>query len=92
MKKKKYVIELPDVGEAKIDTDILIEVWKDPRFSLSQWHNEFRLIESVGKKTYAKMTISTDVANELISKLDLVKTPSSLFRNAATWRKTYGER
>jgi hypothetical protein len=85
MKKKKYVIEMPDIGETKVDANILIEVWSDPRFSLSQWHNEFRLIESMGKKTYAKMTISNDVANLLIEKLNLIKTPSSLFRNAATY-------
>jgi hypothetical protein len=92
MKNKNYVIEMPRSGETKVDVAILVKIWRNARFSLSQWDNEFRLIERIGKKNHAKMTISNDVANLLIKELYLIKTPSSTFRNAGTWRQTYGER
>lgn len=75
-------------GPCVIDIDILEKSW-DHRFCLSQWKDEFRLIQYVRRgssNTKIKCTISSEQAQEIIERLELVRT-QSLFTSGASWRK-----
>ena len=66
----------------------LIKSW-DHRFLLSQWKNEFKLIQylrSGSELTKIKCTISNNQAQQIINNLDLVRT-QGLFNSSSSWRK-----
>lgn len=81
--------EFKDTGPCIIDIELLKKKW-DHRFVLSQWKDEFRLIQYLRRgssSTKIKCTISTEQAKEMISKLSLEEEKSGMFSSGSTWRK-----
>jgi hypothetical protein len=86
-----YTFNPPDFGDCAILVSVLAEQWTDEAFAISEWHSEFRLIDR--SLLYPRRyQISQAMAQFIIEKLNLVKTPSSVFTSGAMWRKTFGER
>lgn len=81
--------EFKDTGPCIIDLEVLEKKW-DHRFLLSQWENEFRLIQYLRRgssMTQIKCIISLEQAREIITKLDLEQEKSGIFKHGSTWRK-----
>ena len=76
-----------ETGNCEVDTDKVANAWND-KFSISQWHDEYRLIEYIElfKEEAYKITISKEQAMEIIEKVKLLPIQSSFFRNGKTWR------
>jgi hypothetical protein len=84
-----FITKFNETGICEIDVDILVKKWND-LFSISQWHDEYRLIKLKKKnitENKIKITISEDQFFELKRKLNLYQFRSTLFRNGSTWRK-----
>lgn len=82
--------EFHSSGPCLIDIDATIKAW-DKKMFLSQWHDKFTLCRTNLKagnfsKTGLKITISTEQAQELITKLGLKSSQDPLFVNGQTWR------
>ncbi len=78
---KNYVI----TGPCTLYVDKLVKLWND-KFSISQWHDEYRLVKSRGKGESLKATISTEQALEIIKKLNLLPVHDTLFKNGKSWK------
>lgn len=84
---EELIKDFKDTGNCIIDIDKVISAWND-KFCISQWHEEYRLIEYIElyKEDAYKVGISKEQAMEIIEKLKLLPIRSSLFRYATTWR------
>ena len=85
---QEIIKEFNMTGACVIDIDALETAW-DHRFWLSQWKDEYRLIQYLRRgsgKTKIKCGISQEQAQEIIERLKLVST-QSLFASGASWRK-----
>lgn len=83
-----FVKVFNSTGPCEIDVEHVVKAW-DHRFVLSQWSDEYRLIQYLRKGsevTKVKCTISTEQAKELIDKLKLVRT-QEMFASVGSWRK-----
>ena len=88
MKKKEIIKAFKDTGPCVIDIDVLAKAW-DHRFWLSQWGDDFRLIQYLRRgspTTKIKCTISNEQARDIIKTLKLVVS-SSVFKSGFSWRK-----
>lgn len=75
-------------GNCIIDVDALEKSW-DHRFLLTQWGEEYRLVQYLRKgssSTKIKCDISQEQANDIIKKLKLVSTQTT-FTSGKSWRK-----
>ncbi len=74
-------------GNCEVDTDKVAKAWND-KFSISQWHDEYRLIEDIElfKEGAYKISISKEQALEIINKVKLLPIQSGFLKNAKTWR------
>lgn len=83
-----FITVFNSTGPCEVDVDHVAKAW-DHRFVLSQWGDEYRLIQYLRKgseATKVKCTISAEQAKELIDKLQLVRT-QEMFASAGSWRK-----
>ena len=74
------LIHVPDTGPCDIDVDAIIEVF-DTSVAVSQWRDEYRLVEVDG----IKVTIKKEDALRLISECGLTAVPSPIFNSGTTW-------
>lgn len=83
----EFIITFFETGPCEVDCDKVVACWND-LLSISQWKEEFRLIEQVeaGKEDCRKVTISKAQAQEIISKAGLLCIQSEVFVNAKTYR------
>ena len=94
-KDKNYIIgEFQTTGPNNVNIDMLVNDWNYLWF-ISKWGNEpedipsFRLIKYIrydSQYTDFKSTISNEQANELITKLGLVR-EQSIFASGSSWRR-----
>lgn len=84
---EEFIKTFRDTGNCEVDTDKIANDWND-RFSISQWHDEYRFIEQIKlfEEEAYKVTISKEQALEIIDKAKLLPVKSSLFRHGITWR------
>lgn len=84
---EELIKEFKETGNCIVDVDKVISSWND-KFCISQWHEEYRLIEYIElyKEDAHKVGISKEQALEIIEKLKLLPIRSSFFRSATTWR------
>jgi hypothetical protein len=85
---QEIIKEFNMTGPCIIDIDALEQSW-DHSFWLSQWGDEYRLIQYLRRgsgKTKIKCSISQEQAQEIIKRLELVHT-QSLFASGGSWRK-----
>ena len=77
---KDKLITMPDVGPCDIDVDAIIELF-DTNVAVSQWKDEYRLVEVDG----VKVTIRKEDAIKLIHACGLTVVPSPIFNSSTTW-------
>jgi len=82
---KDLIIEFKDTGPCKVDVDKVVSAWND-EFSISQWHEEYRLIKHYEDDSISKATISSEQAHQIIGRLRLLKIQDALFVNGKTYR------
>lgn len=82
---KKLITEFNQTGDCKIDVAKVVKAWND-KFSISQYHEEYRLIKQGRGQNCAKVTISKEQAEILIDKLKLLPIQSGMLRFGKTYR------
>lgn len=84
---EELIKQYKETGPCEVHVDKVVSSWDD-RFSISQWHEEYRLIEQLQllKEEAYGVTISKQQAEEIITKSKLLPVKSTMFRNAKTWR------
>lgn len=78
------IIEFNTTGPCKVDVDKVVAGWSN-EFSISRWHDDYRLIEG-NSEDCAKVTITQEQAQEIISKANLLQIKDALFKNGSTYR------
>lgn len=74
-----------DTGPCEVYIDKVVEAWTD-KFSISQYKDEYRLVEYYEGPNCAKVTISKEQALEIIEKAKLFPIKDSVFRSGTTYR------
>lgn len=82
---KKLITEFNQTGNCTIDVVKTVKAWTD-KFSISQYHEEYRLIKQGRGQNYAKITISKEQAEILIDKLKLLPIQSRMLRHGKTYK------
>lgn len=82
---KKLIKEFNQTGNCIIDVEKVVKVWTD-KFSISQYHDEYRLIKQGRGHDCAKVSISKEQAEILIDKLKLLRIQSVMLIHGRTYR------
>lgn len=85
----KIITKFNNTGACEIDVDRVVKKWNH-LFWIAQYGEQYRLIKYKQKNsptTTIKVIISKNQFDELRNKLELVKTPDTTFRKAASWRQ-----
>jgi hypothetical protein len=82
---KKLITEFNQTGNCTIDVAKVVKAWTN-KFSISQYHEEYRLIKQGRGQNCAKVTISKEQAEMLIDKLKLLPIQSGMLRHGRTYR------
>jgi len=82
---KKLITEFNETGACEIDIAKVVKAWTD-KFSISKYHEEYRLIKQGRGQNASKITISKEQAVLLIDKLKLLPIQSGLLRFGKTYR------
>jgi hypothetical protein len=87
---KDVVKEFKLTGELEIIVPLVVEQWNENCY-ISQWGDEYTLCEQDLKsenftKTCLKVRISITQSEELIEKLNLTNTRSTVFTSGSTWK------
>lgn len=85
----EIIKQFNNTGPCIIDIDVLAEKW-DHRFLLSQWQEQFKLVQYLRRGSAAtkiKCAISIEQAKEIIDTLKLEQEKSGIFTSGSTWRK-----
>lgn len=82
---EKLITEFNQTGNCIVDVAKVVKAWTD-KFSISQYHEEYRLIKQGRGHNYAKVTISKEQAEILIDKLKLLPIQSGMLRHGRTYR------
>lgn len=80
------LLEFVAVGSCPVNIDECVKQWSDKNSSISQWHDEYKLVDLNADKSMFKCVISKQDALTLIGKLDLELHRSDVFKNAFTWK------
>ena len=86
----KYLKKYKITGDCEINFDAVINDWiRIPHlWEIMQWKNTFRLVRWIRKNceiTSLKVSISNNTARKLITKLDLNRKQSPVFKCACEW-------
>lgn len=84
---KSLITKFEQTGICEVSTQKVVQAWND-KFSISKYHDRFTLVKQGKGDNCAKVQISTEQANEIITTLNLLPIQSSTFRNAKTYRST----
>jgi hypothetical protein len=76
---KKLITEFNQTGNCIIDVAKVVKSWND-NFSISQYHEDYKLVKQFRGNSYAKVMISKEQAEILIDKLKLLPIQSGMLR------------
>jgi hypothetical protein len=82
---KKLITEFNQTGNCIIDVAKVVKSWND-NFSISQYHEDYKLVKQFRGNSYAKVMISKEQAEILIDKLKLLPIQSGMLRFGKTYR------
>jgi hypothetical protein len=81
------IVEYHLSGPVEINTDLVVQLWSGPSWSLVQWKDEYRLEKRAteSKDNGLKATITEKQALELIERLGLTQLQSRVWGIASDW-------
>lgn len=82
---EKFITKFQTTGLCEVNVDKLVKAWTD-KFAISQYHEAYTLLRYYRGPNFTKVQISKEQADELISRVGLLKIQSSFFRYGITYR------